>query len=44
MNTKGGNGDGARDGTRMKAPNVVSLSSAYGRAVLGVVELGCTGG
>lgn len=45
MNTaKGDNGDGTRDGTRMLASNVVDLSSAYGRAVLGIVELGCARG
>lgn len=45
MNTKGNNGDGTRDGTRvLAASNVVDLSSAYGRAVLDIVELGCTRG
>lgn len=44
MNTEGDNGDGTRDGTRMLATNVVNLSAAYSRAVLGIVELGCTGG
>lgn len=44
MNTKGHNGDGTRDGTRVRASKVVDLSSAYGRTVLGIVELGCTGG
>lgn len=44
MNTKGDNSNGTRDGTRMLASNVVDLSAAYSRAVLGIVELGCARG
>lgn len=41
MSTQGSNGDRTGNGTRVMAPD---LRPAYGRAVLGIVKLGCLRG